>query len=351
MTLAQKKKIVRAGSDFTGVGTFGLAVKHTIRKLKGWQYQCTHACDAKRCCQKLIMHHHPDIYFSDNIVTREVEEVPACDLFSFTPPCSPFSSSGKRKGAKDPLGRLALYSLKYICYHKPYAVLMENVVQLCKGKHRRLFNTILRGLDGAKYTCRWSVLSTEDYGLPQHRKRLYLIAIRNDRLRATELSWFPPPLRAQIPFKALVPKLPRNVWRALPEGGMALDNVKNAYVKCVAKGINPFITPVVIDAGSSTKYASFQVNRSPTLTGARAGSLGYWCSTKGGPLTAEDCARLQGFDLDDLHYEAAGLSPNQFAGCMGQANSFTVMRALIPMLMWLACMIDDAELAKAQLTN
>ena len=67
------------------------------------------------------------------------------------------------------------------------------------------------------------------------------------------------------------------------------------------------------------------VNLCPALTRTRASSFGYWHSTKGAPLDINDFMRLQGFQPHEFPFEAAGLSLNQAAGCLGNGMTLPLV--------------------------
>lgn len=112
------------------------------------------------------------------------------------PPCTPFSKSGywleyKRHGL-DPKASLVDEFARVVVDLKPKAVLMENVHGLAYDNHnRRAFASLLGRLQGAGYRLSWQILNAADYGVPQLRKRLFVIGT----LAGGE-PFFPPPTHA-----------------------------------------------------------------------------------------------------------------------------------------------------------
>jgi DNA (cytosine-5)-methyltransferase 1 len=96
------------------------------------------------------------------------------------PPCTPFSKSGywleyKRRGL-DPKASLVDEFARVVTDLKPAAVLMENVHGLAYDNHNRgAFGSLLGRLQAAGYRISWQVLNAADYGVPQLRKRLFVI--------------------------------------------------------------------------------------------------------------------------------------------------------------------------------
>ena len=121
-----------------------------------------------------------------------VEEIPECDVLTAGFPCQPFSNAGNRKGVYDERGELYLECLRIIASKKPKAVLFENVKGLVSSKHqsgKKLIEVIKTDLEELGYSVNYKVLNSSDYGVPQNRERLILVALRADLGKTFE---FPP---------------------------------------------------------------------------------------------------------------------------------------------------------------
>ena len=101
--------------------------------------------------------------------------------------------------------------------------------------------------------------------------------------------------------------------------------------------------PVVEDIGASEHFRSHRVQACPCITKSRASQLGYWCSTKGGRLTVEELALLQGFMPTTIKWKSLGISDKKFAGCLGNAQSLNVVVALLPYALYMAKIIDKQD--------
>jgi DNA (cytosine-5)-methyltransferase 1 len=98
------------------------------------------------------------------------------------PPCQPFSSMGKGLGAADPRnGDLCREFSRIVRECFPRAFLMENVPGLLHAKHRPLFDRLLGEFKDAGFSVSYAVLNAADFGVPQLRKRLFLIGTRTGR--------------------------------------------------------------------------------------------------------------------------------------------------------------------------
>ena len=110
-------------------------------------------------------------------------DIPDCDIITAGFPCQPFSNAGNRKGVYDERGELYLECLRIIKSKKPKAVLFENVKGLLSSKHqsgKKLIDVIKEDLETLGYSVNYKVVNASDYGVPQNRERLILVAVRND---------------------------------------------------------------------------------------------------------------------------------------------------------------------------
>lgn len=129
-----------------------------------------------------------------DITTVPVEDIPDCDIITAGFPCQPFSNAGNRKGVYDARGELYLECLRIIESKKPRAVLFENVKGLLSSKHqsgKKLIDVIKEDLEKLGYIVNYKVVNASDYGVPQNRERMILVALRSDLGKTFE---FPPAL-------------------------------------------------------------------------------------------------------------------------------------------------------------
>lgn len=104
------------------------------------------------------------------------------DLLAGCPPCQGFSTITTNNGlykVDDPRNDLISDFLRFIHALKPKAILLENVPGLSA---TRRFARFYETLERLHYKVTWRVLNVSDYGVPQRRKRLMLMAARNKKL-------------------------------------------------------------------------------------------------------------------------------------------------------------------------
>jgi DNA (cytosine-5)-methyltransferase 1 len=138
------------------------------------------------------------------------------DLIAGGPPCQPFSRAGRNKikslvdakvrDANDVRKELWKAYLDIVLNVEPRAVLMENVPDMALGDDFRVVRTIVDALENAEYSTQVRLVDAWQYGVPQHRKRLIVLARRD----GGEFAW-PEPLPS-VYVKEAIGDLP-----ALPE--------------------------------------------------------------------------------------------------------------------------------------
>lgn len=105
-----------------------------------------------------------------------------CDLVLGGPPCQGFSVHRiKNAGVDDPRNKLILRYFEYVAALKPKVFLMENVPGILWLRHRKFLDAFYEEGKKAGYRLMQPVtLDTRDYGLPQRRKRVFILGIRPD---------------------------------------------------------------------------------------------------------------------------------------------------------------------------
>jgi DNA (cytosine-5)-methyltransferase 1 len=99
------------------------------------------------------------------------------DLIVGGPPCQAFSIAGKRKGLADDRAMLIWDYLRIIKAIQPTVFILENVANLAKFDNGQILSWIIDEAEAAGYCVRSHVLSVADYGVPQLRKRLFIMGI------------------------------------------------------------------------------------------------------------------------------------------------------------------------------
>lgn len=115
-----------------------------------------------------------------DITKIDETSVPQHDILCAGFPCQPFSASGKKLGFEDTRGTLFFDVARIIKCIKPKVVFLENVMYLVEHDGGKTMSVIKATLEELGYSFNYSVLNALNYGVPQQRKRTYIVCFRND---------------------------------------------------------------------------------------------------------------------------------------------------------------------------
>lgn len=116
----------------------------------------------------------------EDLTTIPMEDLPRADILMGGFPCQDFSSSGPKVGLDGSRGQLYRVLVEYMRAHRPSIVLGENVPHLARLRGGLYLRTILDELEGEGYRFDVWNLYAPDFGLPQSRRRLFLVGVRDD---------------------------------------------------------------------------------------------------------------------------------------------------------------------------
>lgn len=189
ITSHKKKESLRFIDLFAGLGGFHFALGEL-------GHECVFASELREDLQKLYQVNFPNTPIQGDITKINVENIPAHDILCAGFPCQPFSQAGKRQGFNDEKnrGNLFTYICKILAHHHPQYVFLENVSNLKGHDKGNTWKTILRMLNDLNYdVAEPAILSPHEWGIPQHRRRIYIVC----RFRPYgDLSYFKYPVPA-----------------------------------------------------------------------------------------------------------------------------------------------------------
>ena len=130
------------------------------------------------------------------------EDVGAIDLLAGGTPCQSFSIAGKRAGLDDPRGNLTIEFARLADRLRPLWLVWENVPGVLSIDDGRTFGAFLGMLVQCGYGIAYRVLNAEHFGVPQRRRRVFVVGHLGDwraaaavLLERSSLSGYPPPRR------------------------------------------------------------------------------------------------------------------------------------------------------------
>ena len=116
-----------------------------------------------------------------DIKKLDPNDIPDHDVMIFTPTCKSFSWAGTGLGFEhEEHGDLIYHSFRQLEAKKPKAFLFENVDGMLSKKNKPTFLSFIEDIESIGYKVTWKVVDCYDYGIPQHRKRVFAVGIRND---------------------------------------------------------------------------------------------------------------------------------------------------------------------------
>ena len=175
---------------FAGIGGTRLAFESANGK-------CVFSSEWDKNCQKTYQANFGEIPHGD-ITKIKADDIPDFDILVAGFPCQPFSSIGKRQGfMHETQGTLFYDILRIINSKQPKAFLLENVPGLTTHDKGKTFDTILKSLDELGYKVFHQILDAANFGVPQQRKRIYIVGFRKDIGKDFDFE-YPKPLKKKV---------------------------------------------------------------------------------------------------------------------------------------------------------
>lgn len=155
---------------------------------RGLKAECVFTSEIKPYAIKVLKQNHPDETIAGDITQVDAREIPEFDFLLGGFPCQAFSAAGKRLGFEDTRGTLFFDVERILKEKKPYGFVLENVEGLVnhdrenpKDKIGRTLSTILEHLEALGYKVSWRILNAKYFGVPQERKRVYIVGTKKEK--------------------------------------------------------------------------------------------------------------------------------------------------------------------------
>lgn len=161
---------------FAGIGGFRIAMQNLGGK-------CVYSSEFDAKAQETYLANYGEMPFGDITKDSTKSYIPkSFDILCGGFPCQAFSLAGKRLGFKDETRGTLFFEIEAILRkHQPKAFFLENVKGLAIHDKGRTLETILNHLNDAGYdVVPPQILNAMDYGVPQHRERIYIVGFRKD---------------------------------------------------------------------------------------------------------------------------------------------------------------------------
>ena len=172
---------------FAGLGGFHLALSQL-------GCECVFASELRLDLRKLYKINFPNVRIEGDIKKIDPKDIPCHDILCAGFPCQPFSQAGKRLGFSDlDRGNLFYNITSIVEEHSPRYIFLENVSNLKGHDEGNTWMTIKSELEKLNYkVAEPAILSPHQFGIPQHRRRIYIVC-ENRNFGELEGFSFPKP--------------------------------------------------------------------------------------------------------------------------------------------------------------
>lgn len=174
-------KIVRFIDLFAGIGGIRLGLEQALIDI-GYIPKCVFTSEIKKHAISIIKQNHPNDIITGDITKIDPYSIPDFDILCAGFPCQAFSSAGNRDGFADTRGTLFFNVESIIRAKKPAGFILENVEGLVNHDGGNTLDVIVGNLKNAGYVVSYNVLNAKYFGVPQERKRIYIIGFRGESI-------------------------------------------------------------------------------------------------------------------------------------------------------------------------
>ena len=376
--------MIKLLSLFSGIGAFEKALTNIDEPYKTLAWCEIDKFASKSYCA--IHNEKEENNLGDVCNVHMCDKLRETNLITYGFPCTDISLSGCKKGMIDEDGNMTrsglfFEALRVIQEIQPPFAICENIAALATSKKwANEFKIVLDGLSEAGYENYWKVLDARDYGVPQHRERVFIVSVRKDIARGFDFPK-PYPLDKCIrdilePEESIEEKhylkpsrLEKLIWYNPPiescgivtsgslNTGYQRDRVLSVDGVSQTLFATDYKQPAQIDVRQIAKLESHRDNPnqyrvydtdglSPTLTTMGGGGRQPHIPTNGGVrrFTPLECLRLMGFD--DKDYKAckdAGISDVQLYKQSGNSIVVDVLEEIFVELLNQYADVVDAD--------
>jgi len=260
---------------FAGIGGMRIAFERNGGK-------CVFSSEWDKYCKKTYEANFGEVPEGD-ITKIDEKDIPDHDVLVGGFPCQAFSIAGKRGGFQDTRGTLFFDIARILKRKKPKAFLLENVGGLVTHDGGRTIETILNTLKRLNYEVYHKVLDSSDFGVPQKRRRIYIVGFRKDLL--------PPEFEFKYPEGKKNGVFINQFIEKNTDGYEVSKHLQKVYLFKKNDG-----KPEVIDENSEihvkTLVSTYHKIQRITGTFVKDGKTGLRL------LTENECKAIMGFDKD-----------------------------------------------------
>lgn len=287
---------------FAGIGGFRIALERTGGT-------CAFSSEWDENSQNVYLKNFGEFPHGDITKIKETD-IPEHDVLCAGFPCQAFSVSGKQLGFKDTRGTLFFDIARIAKHHQPDVLFLENVKNLANHDDGETLKTILGVLEEIGYSPFQNLLRSSDFGVPQARERVYIVAFRKDL--GIESFSFPEPIKkTKVVKDILEPERAVSPNCYINRKDMKLYRDQMA----ISDPRKPLQIGTINNGGQGERIYSIYaagITLSAYGGGAASKTGAYLIDEKIRKLTPRECARMQGFPENFKLPENRNIAYKQF---------------------------------------
>lgn len=179
---ADTRKVLKAIDLFAGIGGIRLG----FDKVFGNEIKTVFVSELDEFANKTYRaNFHDSLTIAGDITKIDERDIPEFDICLAGFPCQAFSMAGRHMGFDDDYkgicrGTLFMDVARICEHHKPKVIFCENVKGLTIHDRGRTFRVICQTFENLGYKVFSQILNSKDFGVPQNRERIYIVAFRED---------------------------------------------------------------------------------------------------------------------------------------------------------------------------
>lgn len=301
---------------FAGIGGFHLALTEQGAS-------CVFASEWDTAAQATYFTNH-HLQPHGDITTIPTEYIPPHDILCAGFPCQAFSISGKQLGFADARGTLFFDVARIAKAHQPKMLFLENVKNFASHDNGRTLQVVKNTLESMGYSVFYKVLSSSQYGSPQKRERIYILAF-HQTLNISSFQ-FPSPISTfQTVQDIALPLIDPTVQKAIV---MRKDTILYSD-RFPSDRQHNLVRVGHVNKGGQGERIYHSLGQGITLSayggGAGAKTGLYLIDNTVRKLTPRECARMQGFPDSFSPHSSTQQAYKQF----GNSVSVHMLRAIL----------------------
>lgn len=270
-------------SLFAGIGGFDIAFKKA-----GFEIVWANDFD-KYAVQTYKANVGNEIVLGDILDLKN--NIPNHDILCGGFPCQPFSTLGELKGFKDERGTLFFHIIEIAKKHKTKILVLENVKNLINHDNKNTFNRMLKELRENGYDVVYQVLNTQDFGIPQRRNRVFIIAFLKSFFKDVKDFSFPNSQKSNLTLQDLLDKdVDEKYFISTKMIKTILGKGTKGYI------VNPKIDEKIAKTLTATMHKCHRASQDNYVTDEiNFNKFKNSDKTNIRRLTPDECRKLQGF--------------------------------------------------------